>query len=308
MIDRIRNTSIFCHTLIRKINLTLCIKSNILKKRISLDRIVNIWLGFLVQIDDLRIASTFKIEDSIIIPSMLVVTDQKTLRIGRKSCLSCSGKSEENRCIFTIHICICRTMHGGNSLKRQIVIHHGEHPFFHLSAVPCVDNNLLTACDIKHNGRLRIQPKLFIIFHFRLGRIIYDEIWLELFKLLFRRLDKHIGNEMCLPCNFHNEADRHTGILVCSAECVHNVKLLSRKLIQGNLLYCLPRFLCSRMIIIFIFVRGPPYCIFGILINYNELVFRGTPGVLTSHNIDCAKLAHLSFFKPFQTRFCLLFE
>ena len=50
-----------------------------------------------------------------------------------------------DRCVFTVHICVCGAVHGSDALQRQIVVHHGEHTFFHFSAVPCIDDNLLTA-------------------------------------------------------------------------------------------------------------------------------------------------------------------
>ena len=62
------------------------------------------------------------------------------------------------------------------------------------------------------------------------------------------------------------------------------------------------------MVVIFVFIRGPPYCIFGILINYDELVFWRTPCVFTSHDIDSTQFTYLSLFKTFQTRFGFFFE
>ena len=62
------------------------------------------------------------------------------------------------------------------------------------------------------------------------------------------------------------------------------------------------------MIVILVFIGGPPYGVLRILIHYNELVFRRTPGVDTSHDIHCAKLADLSLFKTFQFWLCLLFK
>ena len=59
MIDRIRYTGIFRYALIVKVDLAVCVQSNILKKSISLDRIVDIRLRLFIKIDNLRIASAF---------------------------------------------------------------------------------------------------------------------------------------------------------------------------------------------------------------------------------------------------------
>ena len=116
MVDRVRYTCIFCYALIRKIDLSVCIQSYVLKKSVSLDCIVDIRLRFFIQINDLRIASTFEVEDTIVIPSVLIITDQKTFRICGKCRLTCSGKSEEDSCVLSVHIRICRAVHGSNAL------------------------------------------------------------------------------------------------------------------------------------------------------------------------------------------------
>ena len=88
---------------------------------------------------------------------MLVITDQKTLRICGKCCLTCSGKTEEDCCVLSVKVCVCRAVHGSDALQRQIVVHHGEHTFLHLSAVPCINDNLLTACNVEHYSCLRVK-------------------------------------------------------------------------------------------------------------------------------------------------------
>ena len=107
MIDRVRYTSILCYTLICEINLSIFIKCYVLKKCVTLDCIVDIRLRLFVKVNNLSIASAFKVKYSVVIPSVLVITDQKTLRICRKCCLSCSGKSEEDCCILAVHISVC---------------------------------------------------------------------------------------------------------------------------------------------------------------------------------------------------------
>ena len=90
MIDWVRYTCILCYTLICKINLSILIKCYVLKKSVTFDCVVDIWLRFFVKVDNLSVASTFKVEYSVVIPSVLIITDQETLRICRKCCLSCS--------------------------------------------------------------------------------------------------------------------------------------------------------------------------------------------------------------------------
>ena len=61
--------------------MSLCIKCNVLKKSVSLDRIVDIRLRIFVKVDNLSVASALEVEDTVVIPAMLVIADQKTFRV-----------------------------------------------------------------------------------------------------------------------------------------------------------------------------------------------------------------------------------
>ena len=157
VVDRVRYTCILGHALIVEVDLAVLIQCYVLKQGVALDRVVDIRLRFFIQVDDLRIAATFEVEDAVVIPAVLVITDEETLRVCGKRCLACSGKTEEDRGIFAVHICISGAVHGSDALQRQVVVHHGEHTLLHLSAVPCVQDDLLAACDIEYCCCLRIQ-------------------------------------------------------------------------------------------------------------------------------------------------------
>ena len=86
MIDWVRYTCILCYTLICKINLSILIKCYVLKKSISSDCVVDIRLRLFVKTDNLSVASTLEVEYAVVIPTMLVITDQETFWI----CGKCS--------------------------------------------------------------------------------------------------------------------------------------------------------------------------------------------------------------------------
>ena len=95
MVDRVRYTSIFCYALVIEVDLSVFIQSNVLKKSVTFDCIVNIRLGFFVQVDNFCIASAFEVEYAVVIPAVLVITDQKTFRVCGKSCFTCSGSPKK---------------------------------------------------------------------------------------------------------------------------------------------------------------------------------------------------------------------
>ena len=131
MVDRIRYTGILGYALISEIDLSVFVKSNVLKKSVTSDCIVDIRLRLFIKVDNFCIASALEVEYSVVIPAVLVITDQKTFRVGRQSSLTSSGKSEEDSGVLSIHICVCRAVHGSDALQRQIIVHHGEHTFLH---------------------------------------------------------------------------------------------------------------------------------------------------------------------------------
>ena len=95
-------TCILCHALIVEINLAFRIKGNVLKQSVALNCIVDIRLGFFIQIDNLSVAAAFEVEYAVVIPAVLVITDQETLRVCGKCGLACSGKSEEDSGILAV--------------------------------------------------------------------------------------------------------------------------------------------------------------------------------------------------------------
>ena len=308
VVDRVRYTGILCNALISEINLAFCIQSYILQQSVFLDCIVDIRLRVLIQVDNLCIAAALEVEYAVVVPAVLVVADQKTLRVCGKGGLTSSGKSEEDSGVLSFHICVCRAVHGSDALQRQIVVHHGEHTLLHLSAVPGIYDNLLAAGDVEHNCGLRVQTQLLIILYLCLGCVVYNEVRLKVLQLLSGRLNEHVRYEMSLPSHLYDETDSHACVLVRAAECVYYVQLLTRQLFLCDILYSSPCFLSCRMVVVRILRGCPPYGVLGILVHNDEFIFGGTSGIDTCHNVHCAKLALLAYFKAFQTRLCLLFE
>ena len=90
MIDRVRYTSVLGNALVSEINLAVLINSHVLKESVTSDGTVDIRFRLFVEVDDLSVATAFEVEDTVVVPAVLVVTDEETLRIGRKGCLASS--------------------------------------------------------------------------------------------------------------------------------------------------------------------------------------------------------------------------
>ena len=226
---------------------------------------------------------------------MLVVTDEKTLRVGGKSGLACAGQTEEDGGVLAFHIGVGGAVHGSDALKRQVVVHHGEHTLFHLAAVPCVQYNLLSGRYIERNAGLRVKTELLVVLYLCLGGGVDYKVRLEVCKFFSGGLDEHVLYEVCLPCNFHNEAHCHAGILIGAAESVHNEEPLAGELLSGQILYGSPDFLSHGVVVVGILRSCPPDGVLGVCIHNDVLVLGGTAGVDTSHYVYGIELCESSY-------------
>jgi len=101
MVNRVRYTGILGYALICEVDLAVCIQGNVLKQSVSLDCIVDIRLGILVQVDNLCVAAALEVEYTVVVPAVLVIADEETLRVGRKGGLTGSGQTEEDSGVLT---------------------------------------------------------------------------------------------------------------------------------------------------------------------------------------------------------------
>src|SRR5688572_15372962 len=56
---------------------------------------VDLGFSFGREADNLGVATSFEVENAVIAPTVLVVSNQPTLRIRRKGCLACTRESKE---------------------------------------------------------------------------------------------------------------------------------------------------------------------------------------------------------------------
>ncbi len=226
---------------------------------------------------------------------MLVVADKQTFRVGRKGGLTCTRQTEEDSGIFALHIGVSRAVHRSNTLQRQVVVLHREHTFFHLTAVPGIDNYLLVAGGIESNAGLAVQTEFFVVLHFSLRSVVNHEVRLKVLQLLSSRTDKHIGNEVCLPCYLYDEADSQTGLFVGTAECIYNEQTFVAQLFLCQSLYFAPNFLRHRVVVVLVSVACPPNVVVALCVVNDVFVLRRTTGEHTRHYVYSTEFGQLTF-------------
>ena len=72
------------------------VEDDVLKDGAKLDGVENIGLLLGGETNALGVAAALNVEDALVAPAVLVVTDQGTLGVGRESCLASAGETEED--------------------------------------------------------------------------------------------------------------------------------------------------------------------------------------------------------------------
>lgn len=95
MENGVGDTAILSDTCIMIVWHIIVAQDDIFQEGIRVDGSVNIGLGFLAQVNGLGIASSFKVEDTVLVPAVFVITNQGAVRVGRQRSLTGSTQTEE---------------------------------------------------------------------------------------------------------------------------------------------------------------------------------------------------------------------
>src|SRR4029077_7302540 len=100
------------------------------------------------QLDAFGVAAAFEIEDAVRTPAVLVIADQRALRIGGERGLAGAGEAEEDRGI-AVGVDIGRAMHWHDAALGQIIVQRGEHALLHLAGItrPADEDDLAREID-----------------------------------------------------------------------------------------------------------------------------------------------------------------
>ena len=127
-VERIGRTRILCLRTVVEIHLAgILVEHAVLEHGAeALAGGIDLGLGFLRQLDALGVAAAFEIEDAVRAPAVLVVADQRALRVGRQRRLAGAGKAEEDRGV-TVGADIRRAMHRHHVALGEVIVQRGEH-------------------------------------------------------------------------------------------------------------------------------------------------------------------------------------
>ena len=90
--------------------------------------------------DALGITAALDVEHAVVRPSVLIIADQLSLRIGREAGLTGAAQAEEQGCVAA-RADIRRAVHALHAFQRKKEVHDREDRFLELSCVPGSDGN-----------------------------------------------------------------------------------------------------------------------------------------------------------------------
>ena len=185
--------------------LQLRIERHILHHRAeTFGRRIDLGLGLARQLDRLGVAAALEIEDSVAAPAMLVVADQRAVRVGGKRGLAGAGEAEEDRRVAVL-AGVGRAMHRHDLFRRQQVVENGEHRFLHLARIARAADQHDLAREVAGDDRLAARAMPLGVGAER--RQVDDRQFRdEGGQLLGRRADQEIADEQRMPGVFGEDA------------------------------------------------------------------------------------------------------
>ena len=199
---------------------------DVLEEGVTLDGVPNIGLLFLGEVDGLGVAAALEVEDTIVVPAVLIITNQETLGVGGEGGLTGTGETEEQGGV-TVLTDIGGAVHGENALERKAVVHHTEDTLLHLTTVLGTDDESQAVLEIETDEGFRVEALLLpVLVDKALAGVDHGEGGLEVLELFSSGADEHVGDEVVLPGVFSDETDGHAGLGVGTAETIEDVNSL----------------------------------------------------------------------------------
>ena len=126
------------------------------------------------EVDHLRVAAALEVEHALGRPAVLVVADERALRIGRERRLAGARQTEEQRRVAR-RADVRRAVHREHALLRHVVVHHREHRLLELTGVARAADEDHALGEVEHDERARARAVLRRI-GLELGRVQHREV------------------------------------------------------------------------------------------------------------------------------------
>ena len=197
VVDRVRHAAVLRLGRVKVVDVAV-VDGIVLEQGVRLDGAVDLGLVLLREVDGLCVAASFKVENAVVVPSVLVVSDQKALWICRQRGLSRAREAKEERRVAVLAD-VGRAVHGHVPLERQPVVHQAKYTLLVLTSVPRAEDHGDLLLNVERDGDLAVQPVLLpVVVHLR-ARVDDRKVGLEPNELLARLRSNEHGHKVLLP-------------------------------------------------------------------------------------------------------------
>ena len=163
-------------------------------------------LGLVRQLDAFGVAAALEVEDAVRAPAVLVIADQRAVRIGRERGLAGAGQAEEQRTV-AVRADIGRAMHRHDVFRRQIEIERGEHRLLHLAGIGTAADQYDLAGEIdRHHGVGAFAPAMPLGIGLERRHVDDGELGDEFGEIVALGPDQQLADEQRMPGVFGEDA------------------------------------------------------------------------------------------------------
>ncbi len=239
----------------------------------AIRRLPDLRLGLGGETDGLGVAAALEVEDALLRPAVLVVTQQDAVRIGRQRRLAGAREAEEHSRVGQVRADVGRAVHRHDVLRRQHVVEEREHALLGLARVRRAGDQHDAAREIARDHGLGAGAVT-------LGRglearkVDDRELGRERRKLGRIRAAQHVANEQRVPGELGEHARREAVTAIGAGEQVLDVQFLVLG-VGGEVGEQVVELLAAHALRVV-----PPDRALGLGVADDELVVRRAAGVL----------------------------
>ena len=234
-------------------------------------RFPDLRLRFFRQLDGFRVAAAFEVEHAVVRPAVLVVADERAVRVGGKRRLAGARQAEEDRDGAVLPD-VGGAVHREHVAQRHQVVHHGEHGLLDLARVARAADQDDLAREVHHDERrgVRVVARGIGV---EQRRVDHRELRRERF-VLIRRVDEEVAREQVVPRVLGHDAHRQAVARIGADVAVQREHVLAVQIRRGAREQRVERRRVDGL------VHAPVDVRLAAGLAHEELVVGGAPGVL----------------------------
>lgn len=178
------------------------------------------------QTDGLGVAATLDVEDTVVAPAVLVVTNKGSVGVGGESGLASTGQTEEES-----DVAVLALVGGGVEgqdvvLDGHLVEEDGEDTLLHLTGILSTEDDHLLLLEVDGDRSARGHT-LGVSVGGELASVVDGVVGVEVLELLAGGSDKHVAHEESMVGTGADDSDADAVLLVPAGETIDNIDTAS---------------------------------------------------------------------------------